>query len=464
VRAFLATGQDAPVLPTLAAPLSGFGPDVAVLVQLPILLALCLVTYLLARRFASPGVAAGAAAVVCLAPPVLAWSLMVHMALLATLAAMAFVLLLLQSGWFERTGVSALVGVCAGMLALSRSMAPVYVAGLAAGVVVVSLTSRGPRLTRRRARNMAIAAAAALLVAGPWWVVSGPAAWQWLSTVKEFGVGPVARKGIPGMDRLAWSLKEAGPATVLFLAVVVGTWAVGGVRRRPGRPGPGAAGWGELGGVVVISFAAVLVVLGAVASHGTAFDLPVLVPAMLVLILAAARAAGGRRVVAVGGGLLIAASVLAMALPAGVRPAQLATFVGVPTYENDATLAARGVPLPQDRSSALLAALVDAMQGNSVVVFRDDPLVNANGVNHELAVRHRSATVNVPTYAVNVRLTSLDSRPAAVITGTSCYPYHVNVDNDALESSLRGAGYGLVWERRVSDCNVVRLWDARPGG
>ena len=405
------------------------------------------------------------AAVLCLLPPILTWSLMVHMALLATLCTMVTVLLLMESRWFERRAISLLIGASVGMLSLSRSMGPLYVGGLGVAVATVSITVKRHDLTGRRLTNMAISLASALLVAGPWWLVSGPAAWRWLTSVKEFSGLPFAGglQAIPVVGRVMWTLKEEGLATLAFFAALLLASMVHILwTRRRAVIRPAKHEWRDLVFMATITFAVVLCVLSTVSSRGTAFDLPAATLTALVAMLAAQRRGG--RVLVLGGVVLATLTVMTVSIPPTGRPPQLTSWVPASPFESDLVQAAGGIPAAEDRPARILMTVVDRISGDSITVFRDDTILNANGLVYELARRGRSVQVQVPTYAVNQRLSRLDTVTDSVLTGSSCYPFHVNVDTGKLEANLRATGYATIWERRISSCNVIVLWSKGTAG
>jgi hypothetical protein len=145
IRAFLHTGQTAPLVPALGAPLARLGPDGVVLIQLPLLLLLTTFVFAITERVVGATAAFAAASLTALSAPVLSWSLMVHMALAASVCALGVLDCYLQSHGFGRRSASVRVGVWLGLLALSRSMAPVYLAAI--GITVLYSVIRFHRAT-----------------------------------------------------------------------------------------------------------------------------------------------------------------------------------------------------------------------------------------------------------------------------------------------------------------------------
>jgi len=454
----LHTGANAPLLPLFAAPLSAMGPDVAVLAQLPILLVLCVALFSLARRFTGPLMAWVIAGIVCLSPPVLGWAVMVHMALLATTCSLLVLLFLVKSDWFERTGMSALVGVSFALLAISRSMAPIFILGLVTAIGVMALFVKREMLFGRRLRNAGLACLLAVLAARPWWIINGAAAWRWLVGV-GYGASPWAGSTIPVVTRLGWTLRELGLPTTVFLGLGGIVWAVASVRSRGGIGRPSEEReYRALLMVCGIFLAVVLMVLSTTAQEGTAFALPVLVPVILVTLVGAARYSAGRRAIVLGGAILVAISLVGFSTAGQWLPSSIAGVVPKAPFQRAAEAAAGGfVPLAS-RSASIDREIVSHLNGGSVVVMRDDDLLNSNGIEYEALFLGKSIDVRLLTYNPGVTMTMVDLPASAVVTGRSCAPYDPNVDEAAVETFLRSRAYVVVWKDTISRCNVIRLW------
>ena len=267
--AILGTGQVAPLLLVLGAPLSHFGIDGILWVQLPLLLGLAVLIATWVAR--TEGTAHGwlAAAAVALTPPVFAWSLMVHMALASTVCMMATLFLFVRSNGFANRTYSLATGVSMGLLAVSRSMALVYVGAVGLSMLL-SLTMFHRGWMRRHAQNVALAVAATLAVAGPWYLVSGRSALAYLTSV-----GYSARSGFVGRGsavaiRMASLQELAGVAMIvvvtLLLARVLLAFSRGEIWKDPERA--------ESLLLTLSCGCAGLAVLLSSRVPGTAFDLP----------------------------------------------------------------------------------------------------------------------------------------------------------------------------------------------
>src|SRR6185369_15242471 len=114
-------------------------PDGVVLLQLPLLLALFALVFGIVERASGARSALVAALITTLSPPVLCWSLMVHMAIASAVCALGSLEAYVRSDGFTRRWPSIYVGVWIGLLAISRSMAPVYVAMVSAAILVCVL-------------------------------------------------------------------------------------------------------------------------------------------------------------------------------------------------------------------------------------------------------------------------------------------------------------------------------------
>lgn len=177
VHAVLHTGQTAPLVVLLTAPAAVHGVDAAVAVELPLLLLLAAAAWLLARRWVPPWEAALIGFAAAANQAVLGWALMVHFSVAASALCLLSLAAYLWSDGFRSWSWSALTGVAVGLLLLSRSLAPVYVAAFAVAI--------GLDVLRRRRLPLGQAGLAVLLaaaVAGPWWLVSGGTALHYLKS------------------------------------------------------------------------------------------------------------------------------------------------------------------------------------------------------------------------------------------------------------------------------------------
>jgi hypothetical protein len=262
VDAGLHTGQFSPLVLLLAAPGALRGVESAVAVELPLLLLLAGGAWLLARRWVPPWEAALIGIAAAANQAVLGWALMLHFSVAASALCLWSLAGYLWSDGFRRRGWSLITGLSVGLLLLSRSIALVYAAAL---VVVI-----GVDLVRRRRlpwTHVGIAVLIALAVAGPWWIVSGGTALDYLNTAgyqASSGFAPAGARLTPSsiLDRVSWTLSDLGTVqSVLLLAAPITA-----VVYRRGMPGTLlVVGWLLL----------TLVGLATSSNRGTAFGLPV---------------------------------------------------------------------------------------------------------------------------------------------------------------------------------------------
>lgn len=166
-------GTFGPLLPfvtSLAYPITGRGVFGGLLVVPLFFVGLVAAAFGLARQFVSDWWAVLAAFAVAAIPAVTDYARLFHFALPATACMTAALWALVRSDGLRRAGWAAAFGACVGLTLLSRTMTVAYVPGfvLAAGVLVFLEASE----LRVKARNFALAAVAAILVAGPWYLAN----------------------------------------------------------------------------------------------------------------------------------------------------------------------------------------------------------------------------------------------------------------------------------------------------
>jgi Concanavalin A-like lectin/glucanases superfamily len=277
VRAALHTGQTSPLVPLLAAPGAVRGVDGAVAVELPLLLLLAGGAWLLARRWVSGPHAALIGFAAAANQAVLGWAMMLHFSVATSALCLWSLAAYLWSDGFQRLGWSLLTGLSVGLLLLSRSLAPMYVAALVC-VVAVDVARRRSFPWLHAGSGLLIA----LALAGPWWLVSGRTALDYLTSAGYSSSSGFARSGVrltPSsiLDRLQWTLRDLGAVQTIILIAALAA-AIAGRRRAPGALL--VAGW------------LVLTLLGLATSSnmGTGFGLPlVAVSVSLAGALIAAR-------------------------------------------------------------------------------------------------------------------------------------------------------------------------------
>jgi 4-amino-4-deoxy-L-arabinose transferase-like glycosyltransferase len=307
-----------PLVTALAYPIVGrsiFGS----LLVLPLFFAgLVSAAFALARQLVSDRWAVVAALTVAAIPAVTDYTRLFHFALPATACMTAALWALLRSDGLRRVGWAVAFGVFVALTLLSRTMTVAYLPGVTAAALVLLVASE--RDLRVRVRNLAVAAAATALVAGPWYLRNAPSVYDSL-VGSGYGEGatpfgshyPLASWGYWTKEfRLDITYLGLPLVGALLLALVVGlAW-----RARPTHPRSlRAAGLLALALVVMEGY----LVLTTSRNEGTAFALPWF-PALVVLAVTAAASVPARSVRAVLATVLVAVSVAAVGSKSGWLP------------------------------------------------------------------------------------------------------------------------------------------------
>jgi hypothetical protein len=445
VSAVLHSGETAPLVPLLASPLTRLdGVDGAVAVNLPLLVALAVGAYLLARRWVRPAGSAAIAAAAALNPAVLGWSQMFHFSVAATAATLWALAAYLHSDGFRRWRWSMATGVAVALLSLSRTLAIVYLAPLV--LVMAAQAVIGPRRRHLRTSLLQIGAAtlAALVIAGPWWATSGTTA---IRRLRSLGYDSSAgfNTGSHGVvrslyDRAQWTLNDLGSASRIALlvlgvvAIVVVVW-----RRHLGADGAAVVGWS------IGCFA----LLASSSDPGTGFGLPV----VAVLIVAVGAAVTQLPTRALVGAVAVAGLVTTAGIVGQVAGGEGSTLPG-PIYR--AMVLGTGAP-PATNIDALHERFAAELESGPVVLVRDDNVLNANGLTWAAA---RKLYLLVPPHGPNGTAIAISelSRARFLITGSSPALYHKNVDQETVEAAARRQGFVLILTLELSPQNTVRLW------
>lgn len=448
----LNSGPSSPIIPVLTAPLAHLGPDIAVLVQLPVLLLLGWFVFRSLEEFLPWRESVIVAAAFSLWAPILGWSLMVHMALLSSALTMASIHFLVRSRGFTVRQPSVLFGLALGLLALSRSLAPVYVAALLVSALVVTLVFHGLPRGRERLVSLGLSAAVALAVAGPWWLRSGSKTLRYLLDAGYEESDAYAVGGNPIVGRLRTIGEEWGLAVVVLGLVLLAVIVRDRVRGHP-RTRDAERGAVELRAACVL-FAVVLVALLATSENeGTAFAHPALAPLVVAVVGSAVRSGLARQALIAGAGVLAGSGVLLSWAPG----LELGKWVPSSVYAHYVSQA-----LGADDSSARTGHVhreMAALVGDETVFFmRDDPLLNANGMVFEKLDQGLAGTVLVHSYDPAAGVPPVPAGANIVVAGESCVPYHRNLDAVSVAEALRQSGFRLVREWTYSSCNRVEVW------
>jgi 4-amino-4-deoxy-L-arabinose transferase-like glycosyltransferase len=167
-----------PLVTSLAYPFLGRGVFGSLLVVPLFFAGLVGAAFALARQLVSDWWAVVAAIVVAGMPAVIDYSRLFHFALPAAACMTAALWALVRSEGFRRPGWAAAFGLFVALTLLSRTMSVAYIPAflLAAGTQLLV----GHTGLRVRLRNVAVAAGATALVAGPWYVRNARSVWDGL--------------------------------------------------------------------------------------------------------------------------------------------------------------------------------------------------------------------------------------------------------------------------------------------
>ena len=275
----LHTGQTSPLVPTLAGSLvQRYGIDGGVFVQLPLLLLTVTGAYLLARTWIRPIPAALTALAVGINQAVIGYAIMIHFSIAVTGAIIWIFYSYVRSDHLREPRWCIAVGVALAALLLSRSMAPSYAFPLLLVLFIdVVLDARRRRL---RWTTVFLPALVVLLVAGPWWLVSGHTALHYLFTAgynNATGFSSQTAGLTPSSiyQHINWFLETlAWPQSIALGVAVLGClWGIGTYRRQ--------LNYRDLWLVVVWILLTVLV-LSSTGDNGSGFGLPVVALTILV--------------------------------------------------------------------------------------------------------------------------------------------------------------------------------------
>jgi hypothetical protein len=435
---------------TLAAPLSPYGPDVAVLVQLPILLSVAGLVFAIVRQ-ALPRdrrTAVWAATLTTLSAPVLDWSLMLHMALASAAADLLVIYAYIHSEGLEKPAWSALTGAALGLLLLSRSMAPVY-ASMTILTLLVSLTVfHGLRL---RWKAVGLALVGSVAIAGPWYAVSGRAAFEYLTSVGYSSHSGFLENSNPVLLRIHTTWSELGWALTAFIVVALFAAVTAPPRRE--MDATSSRTFAETRFVLFLNAALIFSFLSTSRSEGTAFDLPAVVSVLPAVVMSLPQTGLAASAAGLAGAFACAAAISQVWLLPGWERRSI--FAPAPLYAEGVRKAV-GTALP--RSRELVLEFANRTRGSGVFVARDDAVINVNALIFERTGRVSEHHVGAPPFDPTVVTADVPAEYEFAITGDSCAPYHRNIDQALLEKSLADSGWAPVMTKRLSACNRIVLW------
>jgi hypothetical protein len=443
----LHSGATSPLVPLLASPLARtWGVNGAVAVQLPLLLLLVGGAYSLARMWLGARSAALTATAVGLNQAVLGWAIMLNFSVAVTAALLWSFAAYFRSDRLRTWRWSLVFGVAVASLLLSRSVAPVYAvplaAVLAADQVVLLLRRRSwPGLPALSAIGLV------LVLAGPWWLVSGRTAAHYLTSAGyEVSSGYTSQGGALTLatmhNRLVYSLAELGwPQSLVLAAALACACAL--ALRRPRRP-PGAlalmAAW------AVLTF----LVLSTSSNVGTGFALPVL--GVAVVVLGACLGSMPRKLLPVAGAAVLAA--VAVGIAAEATGAESRWWPGPPYYSE----ALQAGATPRTDIAALTADVARTTGDGPTMVLRDDDLFNVNGLAWSIhSDQLRLVQVPTGTGSTSAALSGL-ARTSFLVTGLTRAAYYPYIDQQRVELAAEADGFRPLRMWRVSSSNDVVVW------
>jgi hypothetical protein len=336
-----------PLVTSLTYPIVGRGIFGSLLALTLFYAALVAATYGLARRFVAASWAVVAALAVAAMPAVADYTRLFHFALPATACMTAALWALVRSDRFRHAPWAIAFGLFVALTLLARTMTVAFVPGfaLAAGAQFVV----GTPDVRVRLRNLALAAATAAIVAGPWYIANARSVYD-LYIGTGYGEGAIAYGRHYPITSWGYWTKELRldlsyfwlPLSAalflcfgLALAYRVGRW------RRPGRRPRTTRAAGVVALVVVVLEG--YLVLTSSRNEGTAFSLPWL-PALVVLAVIAAATIPVRAVRGALAGALVALSIGGVLSKSGwIPPLAAVHSVSVPGFGRVVVTDGRGI-------------------------------------------------------------------------------------------------------------------------
>ena len=410
------------------------------MVELPLLLALVAGSFFLARVWLSPMAAMVTALLVALNEDVSSYALMLHFAVPTAAALVWAFYFYIRCRHFHDWTWSVIFGVSIAVMLLARSMSIVYVVPLAAVVgidLVVDIRKNGQVL-----RPPALGAvAAALVLAGPWWLVSGHTAIHYLQNAGYQPSSGYTTRGV-ALDtkaveqRASWTLSELGwsESWALTVALLAALWLVV-WRRHTLRL---TALWMLAMWVLLTSF-----ILSSSANAGTGYGLPVIV--ILIVLAGAVLGQMSWRIFPVLG--VILGGVLAIGLVAESADVLEPWWATAP-YHHEVDVAGGNTRTDTDLMAAQVARLIGS---SPTLVALDSDILNTNAIQWNAGPTPPSLFVP-PSTANGTQVAVRDLAGVKfAITGSSPGSYRPLVDQSAVETSAARDGF-----------HVVRMWSTSP--
>lgn len=479
-----------PLVPVLALPLLIIGPrsvGTVMVVQSILGVAAAVAAAGLARRVAGDGAGMIAGVVVLCLPAVVNSARTFQYAMAVGACALLALWALVSSERGGRRWPMVAFGAAAGAMLLARTMALGFLPALAVSAIIVV------RPRRRELTNLGLAAATALLVAGPWWYTSRDELYDYLF---RFGYGDQA--GLYGSQDLMTRLVDrigTGVGDVrlpfLLIALVALVWLVVNAVSTGLRDGMRA--WpllnrdlAAIAGFVVGAYLALM----STANQGVWFELPVEVVAVTGLIAAVTLVGGPpARYLGIAAVLVGASTILVSWLDRGgpydegtpVGFVQALAVGGLDEKERVLADADEGF-LSNDRSTrataarkwwqlneglvSLLGASRPTSRTNSVLFSGSSHLLNGQTL---LLAYELAGQDPPPLYVPDTRdsddelrdLLSVDDagdRPRVLIAAPSSLPFPEDREHDRLARVAAGLDYTVVASRKMPDGGTVELW------
>ena len=496
VDSLMGPGVFPPVLPgttSLAYALVGVHRGLGLFVALAYGCIALLASYGLGRAVAGRAGGWLSLAVAAATPVLISYSRSFNFAIAAAAAAAVMLWALTRSDGWLSPGWSALAGLGLGAMVLARTMTVAFVPALVVAAVIA--VAVGPRRLRR-AGNVLLSGAVALVLAGPWYWRNGEAVYDYLTTFAygdrsaEFGGDESLLSPRSWQHMLEHILLGNIGLPLTLVTVVCVALLVVASARAPGTDRPRLLRWLSsplLPSLLFVAWAIVILTTTGNKDSGTGFLAP-LVPACAALVAAAVvRRSGWVRTAlasAVVGTLLLntAASIGTANLLADGRLVELgplgpATVVdgtgAVPRYISRGMLTPpehRSQPLAREQQLAWVASsrrLAAALDPNELTVFGfRHRLLNVNTVQLEQVLAGRQqlpvtqvSPIDTPdAESMTAWLEPLLACELLLSDGES-FELRPVTDQAALQQAARTAGYAPTDQSwRLPDGRVVTRW------
>jgi hypothetical protein len=405
-----------------------FGINGGVFIQLPLLLVTVTGAYLLARVWVRPGPAAVTALAFGINQAVIGYALMLHFSIAVTGAIVWAFYAYVRSDHLREPRWCIAVGVALAGLLLSRSMAVAY----AVPLLLVFLADVALHARRRRPRwaTIALSAGVLLLLAGPWWVVSGHTALHYLSSAgysqtsglssQTGGLGPssVYQHIVWELNPLAWP-----QCIALGVAVLACLWRIARYRSR--------LRYGPLWLLPVWILLSVLV-LSSSGNDGTAFGLPLVGMAIVTCGAVLGQRLGSSFQKHWAAVTVVAVGVVLLFGVVAEGTGGISLWWNGPPYRAQVLVAGGS----RDTNLEALATHVARIIGNEPTLEGfGDPLLNGNALTWTTR-RERADLIEVPDSTDGTKgAIALLGRAKFLISGSSYAQYPPLVDGPALEAS-----------------------------